>query len=434
MGAALVLPWANCHGGYILGPVVWGIAGFSLLTLRDPRWKLLWATCFAGMLAALLNPYGAHIWAFPFSLGQFPLYAQHLNEWQPPRLLGPGYLYLALPPLAGWLLWRAGAARWEWLLAIAFLGLGFTTWRHGVLAGLVLTHLLADKVPEIKSHQRAAGAVFLLLFSGWLGLRLQGGPEQWGRGGWFPQDAVHYLKQHPELPERLMHPYEWGGYLAWTLGPEARTFIDGRAHTLFPEQLYLDWMAAQFGAYQSEHPHLQSKTAPQVLDEYQLDLVLASRIQGNLATSLEAQPGWAMLYSDRVSALFLRTSGPVGERLASRLSNPDQVLAVAKTIEGSEAELELLSHTLTRWPEQNLIRVRLGWALFQKARYEPAVEALEQALEQDPGQKIARQVLAEIALAQGKKGEALRWLEEEQKLNPNARTLQMLEKLRSGSR
>lgn len=50
----------------------------------------------------------------------------------------------------------------------------------------------------------------------------------------FPVGAAAYLKAHP-LEGRLFHPPEWGGYLAWELGPARRTAVDARLNVFGPD-------------------------------------------------------------------------------------------------------------------------------------------------------------------------------------------------------
>ena len=72
----------------------------------------------------------------------------------------------------------------------------------------------------------------------------------------YPSGAVAFLKSHT-LPPNIFGYYDWGGYLIWSLYPEQRVYIDGRADvygdSIFRQfsdtyQLRHDWQRGLFGA------------------------------------------------------------------------------------------------------------------------------------------------------------------------------------------
>lgn len=43
----------------------------------------------------------------------------------------------------------------------------------------------------------------------------------------YPSQAVNFVKEH-KIDGIVFNPYDWGGYLVWSLAPENTVFIDGR--------------------------------------------------------------------------------------------------------------------------------------------------------------------------------------------------------------
>ena len=250
------------------------------------------------------------------------IFSRGLNEWAAPNFgslssPGPQAPFLLLVPLAVGLLAYRKAALWEWMLACIFLALGLKTWRHGPLAALILAHLLPRHLPKLKPNPNLARAIlglWLIVGIYFFGERARGGPERWGAlKSLFPHQAVQFIRENPQLPKRVMNPYEWGGYLAWKLGPTTQTFIDGRAHILYSEQTYADALQVQFGqdwqaTFDRYGYDLKARSLKEILDHYEIPMVIATKIQGDLPQRMATLQGWKVIYEDRNSVLYLRDS------------------------------------------------------------------------------------------------------------------------------
>lgn len=353
LGIAIVVPWANCHGAYLLGPVVWGIAFTSQLLQKSENWKPFLATLLGSLLASLLNPYTYHIWLFPFSLWEHPVYKAHLNEWQRPELLGSHAPYLILVAITLVALWKSKASGWHWLLSLSFLALGFLGWRHCTLAALVACHTVTrclprpeDKLSELERGTLMVVGIVASLF--FVHKRWDKGPESWTLlHTHFPVQAAQLLKESPELPRRIINPYEWGGYLAWELGTSYQTYIDGRAHTLFPDQTYLDSLILQYGGTTKDVSYLQTRTREEILDDLGAELVLTTKLLGKQYQWMMKHSGqWALLFEDQNSALFLRRSPQLVEKISERLKEPGKAVFYASRFQGTPMELTLLKRAI----------------------------------------------------------------------------------------
>jgi hypothetical protein len=118
----------------------------------------------------------------------------------------------------------------------------------------------------------------------------------------WPVKAVAYLKQHP-APRPMYNTYGYGGYLIWQLDGQNKVFVDGRADTYERVGVLADYLSISRLA----------PTTPFLLDAYNVQSCLLDRDEP-LATLLAASPGWRRVYSDKLSALFVRC----GQNLEAR--------------------------------------------------------------------------------------------------------------------
>jgi hypothetical protein len=112
----------------------------------------------------------------------------------------------------------------------------------------------------------------------------------------YPEQAVAYLRQHPDLGPTL-NQYDWGGYLIWSLGPARKVFIDGRADIYERSGILADYLSIS---------NLDSNALP-LLRKYGIEACLVGR-QSPLATVLASLPGWKREYSDPLSSIFVYQS------------------------------------------------------------------------------------------------------------------------------
>lgn len=109
----------------------------------------------------------------------------------------------------------------------------------------------------------------------------------------FPVHAVEYLRQHP-VPGPMLNSYGFGGYL---IDAGYRTFIDGRGDLFERGGVLADYIQV-------------IRLRPgglDVLRRYQIQSCLIER-DAPLSTVLLASADWKRVYSDSVSALFVRTA------------------------------------------------------------------------------------------------------------------------------
>jgi hypothetical protein len=98
----------------------------------------------------------------------------------------------------------------------------------------------------------------------------------------------------------MYNTYGYGGYLIWQLDGQNKVFVDGRADTYERVGVLADYLSIARLA----------PTTPFLLDAYNVQSCLLDR-EEPLATLLTASPGWRKVYSDKLSALFVRRAAVV---------------------------------------------------------------------------------------------------------------------------
>lgn len=444
-GVPLTALWANLHGGYILGPLVLLLGAAGCVLQDRSRARIFLVAGLASLAAALLNPWGVRLLAFPFSLTAPSTFTVGLNEWQPPQHLGAQWPFTALAFFSllalGIVVPRLSPAEGLW--ALGFLGAGLVTWRHIPLAALALAHLLPDiaqrlavRFPSISARasvlwaSRAAWAALAAGFAVALAVRAEGGAVAWSmERTHFPADAATFLEANPQLPKRLYNPYEWGGYLVWKLYPAYRVFIDGRANTVYTQRLYAEALWVQYGeawAKRLEEAGLGGFLRgdwTDVLERHGVDLVLCNRLLGDLWLRMKDRAGWVEIYRDPVAAVFLRAT-PENRRLLPGLVQPDtpgsRLQEAQEALErGDEgAAAEALRGALALDPRCAPAHAMLGVLLLRRGDREKGRDHLLRALRLDPRTPGAHYNLGICELEAGRRGAALRHFAAELEIDP----------------
>lgn len=278
----LIIPWANLHGGYIVGIVLVGIvAGLIVLEMlwESPSLWLtslkatrpLWICMLLAIAAACINPYRVDLLTLPFkALSQWII--PYIGEWHPPhfgtREASSFYALLAL-----WMMMQIYRERrptlFELGIPLIFIGMGLAHARHLPLAAVVLTAFNARMVMEVwarvqgtfkrkfarpssplRSRPDEVGAVkylfnwalvFVNLMTTFFMMQNKVDKQLKSWNDVIGFSAIEYLAKHP-APGPIFNEYGFGGYLTWRLWPEQKAFIDGRSD-MFSDQFSKDYFA-----------------------------------------------------------------------------------------------------------------------------------------------------------------------------------------------
>jgi hypothetical protein len=318
----LMVLWANCHAGFVVG------LGFQGVVLVSAVWKApagrrlatawpLGAALAGSVAATLVNPYGLVYWRVV--LEGVTMARPHIGEWAPldvlgvegvipnvflvllvvgfalvPRLRDPSAIALvAISAVAGYRNLRLSAI---FVLVAAVYGseaMSAVFARLGALAGdrfervkRAAAVLLACALPAIAVPVAASVArprAFALDYAP------------------YPVAALEWLRTH-EPGGRLLVDFNLGSYALWRLHPRFQVPIDGRFEAVYTEAT---------AALVADAFDVASPTQAASLDRLAPDYVLLKRTGRAFAGVARFGSDWHVVYQDPAFVLLGRTP-PVG--------------------------------------------------------------------------------------------------------------------------
>lgn len=314
--ALVMLLWANTHGAFIAGFVIWGAhlvgwmweywqrqatkeTGIRLITIG--------VTSFA---ASLINPAGWHLWGT--SLGYFgnQFLVDQTIEYQSPNFHNwstwPFVIMLVLGILATGLGSRLRPH--ESLLFAGWTLLSLYSARNIPLFAVIVAPYLGTAVQQLTAQssilgrvdQRLTlvekalrGAVWPIVLTILLGLSLlrQPGTSNQFSEARFPVQAVDWLSSHPQ-EGKMFNNFIWGGYLLYRLWPEQSVFIDGQT------DFYGEHLAREYTRVASLREGWES-----VLEEYDVAWVIVQSDKP-LVQALQKELNWRLVYRDDTAAIL----------------------------------------------------------------------------------------------------------------------------------
>ena len=309
--------WANTHGTFTLGLIVFAIYGaaglkdFRLGPLLGKAWtpheRRHMATVFPLCVAALLlNPYGPRLIQYELGITVQPLIVSYTEEWMPlsfHEFLGLWFLFLLLAFALGLLILRLPLRVESVALVCLAAYMAHGHQRLAIFFSIVLAPALASELaallpaPEAGKSRPALNGALIGLFA--LGAaaffpssaRLQALIDRN-----HPRRAVDYIRSHP-VAEPMFNDAFWGGYLIWASQGGEKVFIDGRSEAYASSGVLADYLRIIQPA----------PDALPLLAKYGVRSCLVERA-GELSALLGAQPAWHRVYDDDLSVLFERTN------------------------------------------------------------------------------------------------------------------------------
>jgi hypothetical protein len=115
-----------------------------------------------------------------------------------------------------------------------------------------------------------------------------------------PVDAAAWILENRPKGE-MFNPYNWGGYLIWSLYPHYRVFVDGRTD-LYGDEILGDYLKVQYA-----RPGYEA-----VLTEHDIGFILTYR-DDVLSTQLACTGGWKKVYEDEDGAAVIWVRRDTGE-------------------------------------------------------------------------------------------------------------------------
>ncbi len=315
----LSLVWANCHGGFFLGWVVLGAYSAEILWRRwrdlDRHDRQVLGMAALSILLSWFNPNHFRIVEVLALYRQSALTAT-LLEWKRPSLWGSPYAFDILLYAAGITLifWWRKVRLADWLLYLAFGAAALLSFRNIILIAMVAPMIIATYFPwrpkaTLKMTTAAGYAALALLLAG-LGAGLVRGDSfrlraaQWR----YPAGAAQFLREH-HITGPLFNTWDYGGYLIWSLWPQQKVFIDGRA---LNESVNKDYRRAllNLGGQLFEFGDARAE----VFVRYQIEAIVMNCFEYTtgtiyplaLALAMPEQTDWKLVYDDGPSMIFLR--------------------------------------------------------------------------------------------------------------------------------
>jgi hypothetical protein len=313
--------WANLHAGFVVLPATLVLAAAVAAATLDFHAARRYAAVAAAALAATLaNPYGwqlhRHIAAYLTS----PWIMDHVQEFQSPNIRTEGMLMFAALLLAGVALASRAMARGAWFegaLVVVWAFAAMRSARHIPFFTLAAVPVVAAECARCWRWWAIRAKARSLHRAAWeLGEELGRSrrPTLWipaaaalalaalpMAGGFpssrFPVAAVERNRQvlapGGAMP-RILSSDQWSDYLIYTLYPRQRVFFDGRSDFFGPE------LGNQYRVLQSGAGNWR-----ELLERYRFELALLPAAWP-LASVLDREPGWQLVYQDAVGKLFRR--------------------------------------------------------------------------------------------------------------------------------
>ncbi len=303
----IVALWVNLHGGFLAGCGVLGVWTIVHLFFNPQQWRSVVPPVAVTALATLANPYGYELLRFLLetATGDRP----EIIDWQPLPIRSPlGGIYLAVMSFAIWAGYISPLPRNITLMGLfGLVGImPLVAIRHLPLMGIAFAIFMSPHVgaawqasigrqsrdvpiPRWLQPLPLVGSGLILLF----GM----GMNQWSfiSATSVPYHATTLLRESG-FRGRLMCDFGWGQYIIWHLGPQVQVGMDGRRETVYPPDIYEEYVDFHFGVGDWDA----------ILRRQQPDAVLVSK--GSAPANLLAlHSAWRQVFADEESILFVRT-------------------------------------------------------------------------------------------------------------------------------
>jgi hypothetical protein len=306
---AIMVLWANMHGGFLLGFLIIGIFCGAALLRRDwINFKIYSFTGVGCFIAGFINPLGWHIYeGLATVLGHFS--QAYVTEWWPyfQNITVPGsipgiiYIFIFIALELSYIESRPIEPR---LLSWLFLSLGFYQFRYmsfffifsTVPLALHLDRLLRKRLNNFRVERSllTAGAIAACALPL---IYMQIDPAL-GLPQMLSGQDVLYLQTHFSHA-RLLNHWNYGGILIFRDRGAIPVFVDGRAATAYPDDLLRDY----FKLVQLEVDETAWDT---VLEKYQIDTVLWVKAHEELRRFLVGKRGWKEAYAGLHASIYFK--------------------------------------------------------------------------------------------------------------------------------
>jgi hypothetical protein len=306
---AMMVLWANLHGGFLLGLFIVGI--FGAVALLRLNWATLKLYTLAGVgcfIATLINPLGWHIYeGVACTLGNSA--QANITEWWPyyrnitlPGSI-PGLIYILIF-IAFELRYRGFGPLEARLLSWLFLFFGFYQFRYiaffYLFSAVPLALHLDRLLPKQPNNFKVGRSLFVagIVTACTLPLIYMQINPALGLPQMLSGQDVRYLETH--FPHaRLLNHWNYGGILIFRTRGAIPLFVDGRAATVYPDALLRDY-------FKLGRLEVDATAWDAVLEKYKIDTVLWPKAHEALRRFLVDKRGWKEAYTGSYASIYVR--------------------------------------------------------------------------------------------------------------------------------
>jgi hypothetical protein len=301
-------------------------------SVSEIKGKQLSLICAASVLAACVNPFGAHVFLFPFRVVSGTYLMDHVHEFLSPDFHGfAPYRYLLLFLIGVLGLSKERLTFTELIPILLFTSMSLYSSRYIPLCAIVYAPILS-KYGDILIQQTkgrwsrllrqrslvyekievsAKGFVAPLLVLGIVTALAAGKiavrfPEKTASTA-----AIDFLRSNP-LQGNMFNNDEIGDYVIYWLYPRYKVFMDGRS------DMYGEPILKEYLKVSAIEPGWKD-----VLDKYDINYIFFYT-DSVLVRHLLTDEGWRRIYVDNVASIFLRNT-------------PGNAEAIVRYVPGGEA-------------------------------------------------------------------------------------------------
>lgn len=445
----LQLIWANCHGFFILGPILIGVfplaqklkkaawlpQGWSKVEPLDARsCRNLTRVFLFACLACFLNPYGYKGAFYPIgvilgSLGKEGIYYNYIQELLPVFKVQHSAMlayYLLITISLFFLLLNYKRINIAHLIIwLLFLSISFRANRNIIFfnffAYFATLYALKDKF-EKEAKEKPSKILFLLKYAiavlitafcladagSLLRQHYYIFEENRFKGKLFgvksiafPDQAIDFILKNG-LPENIFNLFNHGSYFIYRAYPLKRNFIDGRSE-LYGEDFFKDYLKIA---------HLDQNTINRVFEKYGINTVFLSGAGlesfDNLSRYFFQEETWTLVYFDGFSAVFIKKT-PNNQALINKLKID---LSCWQTKKSGLKGMRLKK--IFPYPYTERARMFYYWGL-----HEQAISEAREALRIFPGSAEAYNIIGSVYAKEGLFALAEEYLNQAKIFGPN---------------
>jgi hypothetical protein len=324
----LMFIWANTHGAFFAGFVVWGtyVADwiFEFWQVRGTKemGRQLALIGLLSFLVTFVNPSGWHLWDTTVGFVSNSFLTSHIVEYASPDfhdknvwpfLFMVGFALFALVQagrkiqvreallLAGWAVLGLYSIRNIPLFAVITaptFGKLIQPWAEKISALVKWDSNLGGTEKALRGNVWIIGSTVLLGLILWSGTPL----DKNGIGNIYlpnkmPIQAVDWLQANPQ-EGKMFNNYVWGGYILYRLWPAQTVFIDARTD-FYGEKLLREYLTV----------NNVSDGWKEILEKYNVSWMIVQK-GDRLAEYLKANQteGWKVIYEDELAVIFRKDS------------------------------------------------------------------------------------------------------------------------------